>query len=1095
MPDSSRDLLDAAYAQLGYDKGSLYSATSTPDAANANEWVDKGDWLALAEKVGAEKVFFVNDYPVAVFAEQKSDDPSAWVHHFNSVWCMARPQLLFLAREGELAVLNLTSAPARLGDPRQGDGRLLDVVEQTIHVQTSLAKFRREQIESGRLFEEERFGSGDRADRALIRDLGRVRKALIDDGLSAGHAHALIGRSIFVRYLEDRGVLTEEYFINIASHTTTGNRNEWLGFLRNDVAAENAVQSKGHIFYPRVLQSKWFTYKLFEQLSKDFNGDIFPVNQEEELAVTEKHLALLRKFLLGGMEGGLFFFAYRFDIIPIELISSIYEKFYSLRPKKQREDGSYYTPAALVDFVLSQTLSDELLSRKARVLDPACGSGIFLVESFRRIVRHRCKTPGTKLSSDDLRDILRDQIRGIDINREAIRVAAFSLYLAMLHYLEPPDILQNKLPSLTYVTRKRREPLKHLDILLVSDAFTVDANLADRVSRARFASGSVDVVVGNPPWGAPRADDELSSDGGAKWCADRGLSVGDKERSQSFIHRALDFLAIGGRAGLLISTGVFFKRHDKTKAFRKRWLASASLRSVVNFAAVRDAFFRVEGGSRDEGHGAIAPFASVVFDKTPPDRDNHFSYWSAKETAFVTRIQAVILNRADFRHGLQSKFAEDDSLWKIYWWGNHRDEALIRKLRLESTLGREFDPEGDNFRIGFLEAKKDQNPSGWLKKFKEFPSRFFERYGRLPTERFKTPPAKVKRRCEKDLFQGPRLLLKRGIGSDGVVVARYESEKFSFRHSVYGIVIPASRAEDAKLALGVIWSSLTQYYLFMTSGTWGLWHDEVLKETYANIPLRLSSENESGKRILSAVEKLRDISTDHPIGPLFQQATAADNAATVRVLEEELNEAVFDVFDLTADERARVVEFCSLGLDLFYHGMKSDAVRPVTWPSEVAQFGRSDDLSNERTGILTAYLKTFLAAWEPSLREQAGRFRWRVVRPGDPSAMAVIFETESVSEPLNPPVLSDDDAWNEAIQRLQATARYPMSAKQVFVDGFVRIVSDTDILICKRNEQRLWTASTALEDAEATMLMMMVPSLELNSQDENSANQSMPPVR
>lgn len=1090
MADSARALLDAAYAHLGYEKGALYPATSTPDAANAHEWVDKGDWLALAEKVGAEKVFFVNDYPVAIFAEQKSSDPSAWVHHFNSVWCMARPQLLFLAREGELAVLNLTSAPARLGDQRQSDGRLLDVVEEVILVQTALAKFRREQIESGRLFEEERFGSGDRADRALIRDLGRVRKALIDDGLSAGYAHALIGRSIFVRYLEDRGVLTEEYFLSVARSGKAGDRDTWQQLLRDDVTAENAVQSKGSIYYPRTLRNKLFTYRLFERLSKDFNGDIFPVDDEEEMTVTEKHLGLLRKFLLGGMDGGLFFFAYRFDIIPIELISSIYEKFYSLRTEKQREDGSYYTPAALVDFVLTQTLSGDLLEQKACVLDPACGSGIFLVESFRRIVRHRCRKPGTKLSSDDLREILRDQIRGIDINREAIRVAAFSLYLAMLHYLEPPDILQNKLPSLTYVRRKSRDPERHLDILLVSDAFGVAANLADRASRKRFGAGSVNVVVGNPPWGAPKTDDELSSDGGTEWCADRGLPVGDKERSQSFIHRALDFLAPGGRAGLLISTGVFFKRHDKTRAFRQKWLGSASLRSVVNFAAVRDAFFRVEGGSKDEGRGAIAPFASVVFDKGPPSRDNYFSYWSAKETAFVTRIQAVILNRADFRHAPQSKFVEDDSLWKIYWWGTHRDEALIGKLRLESTLGREFDSEGDNFRIGFLKAKKDQIPSGWLRKFKEFPTRVFVRYGALPTQKFKTPPPKVKRRCEKDLFQGPRLLVKRGIGSDGVVVARYENENFSFRHSIYGIVIPQHRADEAKLALGFIWSSLTQYYLFMTSGTWGLWHDEVLKETYANIPLRLSLQAASSKRILSAVDKLRAVPVDDSIGPLFEHLTATNRAATVRELEAELNEAVFDAFGLAADERTRVVEFCSLGLDLFYRGMKSDAVKPMTWPPGVPQYGRVDDLSDERMGKLAAYLKAFLAAWEPNLREQSGRFRWRVVRPDDPSAMAVMFETEAVDEPLTPPTMDDKDAWNDAIQRLQATARHPVSARQLYVDGLVRIVTDTDILICKRNEQRLWTASAALEDAEATMLMMMVPTVDLNTPNETDAHSS-----
>ena len=116
MPDTSRELLDTAYSRLGFGEGELLDATAEPSDATSKEWVNKGDWLALAKKVGAEKVFFVNDYPVIVFAEQSGANPDDWMRMFNSVWCMARPQMLFLAREGELSVLNLTKKPARPGE-------------------------------------------------------------------------------------------------------------------------------------------------------------------------------------------------------------------------------------------------------------------------------------------------------------------------------------------------------------------------------------------------------------------------------------------------------------------------------------------------------------------------------------------------------------------------------------------------------------------------------------------------------------------------------------------------------------------------------------------------------------------------------------------------------------------------------------------------------------------------------------------------------------------------------------------------------------------------------------------------------------------
>src|SRR5262249_11988396 len=154
-------------------------------------------------------------------------------------------------------------------------------------------------------------------------------------------------------------------------------------------------------------------------------------------------------------------------------------------------------------------------------------------------------------------------------------------------------------------------------------------------------------------------------------------------RSQTFLHRTRDLLKPGGRAGLLVSTGVFFKRHKNTRAFRKQWLNAVTLRNVVNFAAVRHAFFQNGSDpSEPDRQGSIAPFAAVVFDNEPPHVESHFAYWSAKETAFVKHVQAVILSAVDMRHAAQSDYLCDDTLWKIYWWGGHRDHALIQRLRI-----------------------------------------------------------------------------------------------------------------------------------------------------------------------------------------------------------------------------------------------------------------------------------------------------------------------------------------------------------------------------------------------------------------------------
>ena len=78
---------------------------------------------------------------------------------------------------------------------------------------------------------------------------------------------------------------------------------------------------------------------------------------------------------------------YAFDVIPLEFISSIYETFVT---KRASGDGIYYTPSYLVDFVLDRVLPWDGTDWDLKVIDPACGSGIFLVKAFQRLV-HRWK--------------------------------------------------------------------------------------------------------------------------------------------------------------------------------------------------------------------------------------------------------------------------------------------------------------------------------------------------------------------------------------------------------------------------------------------------------------------------------------------------------------------------------------------------------------------------------------------------------------------------------------------------------------------------------------------------------------------------------
>jgi type I restriction-modification system DNA methylase subunit len=1092
VPNTACELLKTAYTVLDLDKGELLSADFSPtENTTLEQWVNKGDWLSLAKQVGAEKVFFVKDDPVIIFASSQVQDKAALKKVFNDVWCMARPQRLFLASDGELAVYDLTRPPIR-PDQDWGENQPLAVVRHISEVARELKNYRREKIESGKLFEEERFGNEDqRADQSLIRDLKTVRAKLTspnsDNALERKYAHSLIGRSIFIRYLEDRGVLTRDYFENIANKHK---KPEWKSILDTPLSKPdfNSVDTEKRL-YTKILENKEFTYALFDKLSEDFNGDMFPSDFNERKSVRTNHLKLLKSFLMGDVENQqkVFFWAYKFDIIPIELISSIYEEFYLTENSDTGNHGTHYTPSSLVRFVLSQVLTPKCLEKNPRILDPCCGSGIFLVEAFRRIVRYRFYKQGKTPNSKELKKIIRDQLAGIEINEEAIRVAAFSLYLALLHFQEPPAIWEQikkgeRLPGLKYQEISSGSGEK-FNNLIEANAFDVAEKINDVSVLNKFNSNCADIVIGNPPWGQPKKGDIPGTEAlsiAVDWCSQRNYPVGDKERSQAFIWRILDFLRNEGTASILISTGVFFKHHENSQKFRRKWLSSVNLIEVVNFSHVRNIFFS----------GAISPFASVVFQKKTDVELSHqvVNYFSAKKSAQAVRLKSVILSYVDLQRIQQIDLLNNDKLWKIYWWGNHRDLSLIRVLELNPALNELCDL--DNTGRGF-EEREGSGLSGTLQQYKELPSRGLKRYGTLDKTRLKSVPVRVGRMGKSEgLYSGMRILVKRGItqksSPKGQIISRLESEKFCFRHSIYCVKLTESDDWKYKIVLAILWSSLARYYFFLTTSTWGAWHHEIHHEELLKLPVRLPESQKEIDDLISIVDQLRSLifsskgasSSNHEIQLEMDinLPHLRNDSDEILHLENRLNDLVFNLYRLRESERDLIRDMCDMGIDLFYNDIESAAAKKIPTKNLKQKFGLLQTLSSlndyDFPDELKDYLILFLNSWNHELCPE-GEFSWQIIVSDQSETMlCLIFSTQEIGY-LPQPSNNDEDAWAAVLKELNDALLSPYDSSNIYIDGIVRTVTDTDIIIIKRNEKRLWTKSMAREDIEATLLQAM----------------------
>lgn len=862
-----------------------------------------------------------------------------------------------------------------------------------------------------------------------------------------------------------------------------------------------------------MLHDKDFTYALFNQLAEHFNGDMFPRDQGEENAVTQEHLNLLHRLLVGDTDPHqlpLFLWVYDFEVVPIELISSIYEEFY--HQSSDRDKGTHYTPAVLVEFVLSQVLTQGRLATKPKILDLACGSAIFLVQAFRRIVRYQECLEGKPLEACDLRQILREQITGVEINEESVHVAAFSLYLALLHYQEPKDILAqiekangaNPLPNLIYSPSHPADE-NHFGSLVCASSFglmKVERELIEKrlTERPRFRGradferllgsdeclpfepNSFDVVVGNPPWGYIEGNEGTpglrAAQGHAlRWCKVFNWPIGDKEMSQAFIARASTLLRPDGQCGLLVSVGVLLKRHEKSVRFRQRWLAESVIQKVVNFTHVRDVFFSK----------SVAPFCFIQYKPGRADFSHRLAYWSAKKTKVVDKVRSVFLSLPDLHRVRQSELSHNDALWKVYWWGNHRDAALIRALDIDENIR---DLVRDRNWIAGRGYELGTGKTDFLDQaYRELHIDDFKRYGEIEESKLQQyqAPIPVRRKGVEDVYAGWRLLVRRGItqklGTNGRIDARLEHKTYCFQSWIHGIRMDNAEDWERKILAGIIWSSIARYYFFMTTSSWGAWHHAIHQDGLLNLPVRFPDDPDLRSRIVGIVDELRSfdpIEHDlfHPGGLSSQEISKRRES-----LEQDLDDAIFDLYELTEPERDLVLDTCDVGLEFFYRDSNSEAVSRVR--EHPALQGIMADLPADRSKEkgLEGYLYAFLKMWNRELGSVAGEFRWSLIRPPRSPMLAVVFTIQQRGAILSKLENNDEFEWHNLLQRLNQTLREPVSSR-IYIDGMVRGTTDTDVFIIKRNERRLWTRSLAREDAEATLLraMLMQKSLSKNNQ-------------
>lgn len=620
--------------------------------------------LERARSYGADFVFFRQPVggrrPVAealVYVDDVLTDDEFAERH-RRLWNWGAVPLVYRKRAGRVDLLRCAHAPdfARDGVLRYRAFDTLDLLTDIDRATDVAPWWDSEFLRSGSLWDDPQvcaqlFSADESAHRGLILAIEKLdldlqkRRNLLPELLR----RRLLVLSLLIAYLEDRTILQSSTF---ARHKPGARR------------------------FFEVLGDGQALVALLAELELRFNGEVFCLEDgDREALLASRQLGRFaslvegRTALTGQME---LWRLYSFSDLPVELISHVYELFVPDR-------SAVYTPPFLVRMLVEEALGaaqlDRLAARDEAILDPSCGSGVFLVEAYKRLISHwRSQNDWRSPDIATLRALIL-RVRGIDTNHYAVELAAFSLCLAMCEALDAGTIQRS-----TKLFPKLRQRSLHVGCFF--DARTTPI------------AKDIGVILGNPPFqsefGTPGAVDSSRV-----FAAEHG-KLPDKQLAFLFLHDCLQLLQTGGILCLLQPYSLFY--NEGTVGLRRALLERWDIREVIDLVSIRGLF-----GKADTKVVALVAMAQ------PPSPERPILHAVFRRTGAVSARRGFDIDYYDLHWMPRAIVLEDGGAWRANLFGGGRVRDLVDRLRRMRTLGAYIHDQRDagwDEGTGFIAGKR-----------------------------------------------------------------------------------------------------------------------------------------------------------------------------------------------------------------------------------------------------------------------------------------------------------------------------------------------------------------------------------------------------
>jgi len=935
------------------------------------------------------------------------------------------------------------------------------------------------------------FKNTPRVDKYLLKNIIDARRILIakdTGGLSPRTANRLIGRLLFLRYLIDRDVSLEDNRF-ITGENKTGRQKSLENLLRD--------KEKAYCFFKSIAES--FNGDLFPLLEKDLQGRII---YDEEKDVEQRHLDVMRYLFTcseffketGNWKGymvqeSLFNF-YDFEVIPVELISNIYENFLAESPSgknlgelpRQKEIKAYYTPPFLVDYILSETVIPHLAKEEkasCKVLDPACGSGIFLVETLRKLIEKEMELtpkpwPGNKpvISDRRLWELVQENIFGIDIDSDAVEITIFSIYITLLDYKNPREI-----KSFRFKKIKGKNLFGGQDADFFNENHPFNKIFKDEVH--------LDFIIGNPPWGKSSGtqfisyiDNRRKKEEIENRNDNLKLEIDHDEISQAFMVRTGDF-CFSRKTQLpqcmFVVTGKnFYNTSGKVKKWRNYFLNKFNVSKFLELSSVNT---KIVGG-KQIFESTRQPTVIISFSPVASAVDtgnNIVQHITVRANRFFNYFKTLVIEKQDIKRISQKYFMQFDWLWKVLLHGNVIDFHFIKRLKedfktfgqiikernlismrglqpkFKASAGKEKIDTDEYLDWDYLEidTRREFQPyllaptSNWREKRKE-----------LISQKKIGPDGKIGRFPDIYFFTGKKLLIKRGLqaGNNFKAAAAFSEKDLLFSDSVCSIKPDqnAYMTDELELLLktivGLLNSNLFTYFLLSTGSSLGLDRTRADFDEFLAFPVVLS------KKIGQLVSQIQSLYRERN----NLQLPGAKNALTkqIKSLEEEIEKTIIEIYDIS-DREKKLIDYA---LEVAIPILKREEVRKSR---DTDIFKRLDLNIQDDRRYLTEYAEVFIDHFGQHFNEDKKYF----VVDVHVTASFIGFHFKISPKPKTNQRISfmKDTGVEEMINKIGEFGYHKLS-KDLYVRQDIRGFNKTSFYVIKANQRKSWHKATAYAD-------------------------------